>query len=64
MGNQPMRLQLLVVLLFLLTAVIVVFAAPDDRFLGGNYDGYDVSCTNNAAFPQPPPTGTVIMISG
>jgi len=55
------KIGLIVVGLFMLVAVAVM-AAPDDRFKGSEFDGYEVCSTNNSAIPKPPDKGLVIMI--
>jgi len=55
------KLGLMFVGLFLL-AGLAAMAVPDNRFNGGDCDGYEVCSTNNFAIPPVPNKGTVVII--
>ena len=58
-----MRLIMIGLILFMLSTLLVMEAAPEDtRFSGGGFDGYDKRLVINTNFPSSPPSGTVITI--
>ena len=58
-----MKLWLVMLALLAMAVATVLAAGPDDRFLGGSYDGSDFSSVTSTNIPVPVPKGTVILIN-